>query len=72
MKKKFIAFIRFIWPFVRRSSYDAVRMENYTLRDVLSEANKELLKHRNLINALKTGQPDVVERLEAVLARRPK
>lgn len=52
------------WPLVLRSTHDAVRTENYTLRDALREANKELLAHRKLLAGIRSGRIDVVRILE--------
>jgi len=50
-----------------RSNHERVIRENLTLRDALREANKGLLKHRNLINSLREGRFDVTKMLEKVL-----
>lgn len=50
------------WPLMWRSNHEAVRRENYTLRDALREANAELLKHRRLIGGLREGSIDLVGR----------
>lgn len=53
-------------PFVLRGTHDAVQRENYTLRDALREANKELLKHRRFIAGIRSGSIDVVRSLEKI------
>ena len=59
-----------LWPFVPRQSYqetlrllrleqeanEAVRLENYTLRDALREANAEVRRQREAIAALKARE----------------
>lgn len=52
------------WPFVLRSTHAAVRTENYTLRDALREANKELVRHRQLLAGIRSGSVDVVRILD--------
>jgi hypothetical protein len=49
-----------------RSYHEAVRRENYTLRDALREANKELLKHRQLISGLRTWSIDLVGKFTGI------
>jgi hypothetical protein len=61
--------MKFNWPFMLRSTHDAVRVENYTLRDALREANKELVKHRQLLAGLRNGQVDVVRVLDRMAAK---
>jgi hypothetical protein len=56
------------WPFMLKSSHLAVQRENYTLRDALREANKELAKHRRLLSGLRSGQIDVVRTLNKIAA----
>lgn len=57
------------WPLVFRRDYDALKTENFTLRDALREANRELHKHRMLIGGLRAGQVEVTRTLEKVLSR---
>lgn len=61
------------WPFILKSTHLAVQRENYTLRDALREANKELLKHRQFVAGIRSGQIDVVKTLDkmSTLARGP-
>lgn len=40
------------WPFVWRATYDEVKLENFTLRDALRNANTELRKHKVTIYQL--------------------
>ena len=47
--------VKFKWPLMWKSTYEAVRRENYTLRDALKEANKEILKYRRLVAGLQDG-----------------
>lgn len=61
--------MKFEWPFVLRSTHAAVRTENYTLRDALREANKELVKHRRLLAGLRSGSVDVVRVLDRMSAK---
>lgn len=58
------------WPFVLKSTHEAVRRENYTLRDALREANKELQKHRRLLGGIRAGQIDVVEVLDGMAKKK--
>jgi hypothetical protein len=51
------------WPLMLKSTHEAVRRENYTLRDALREANKELQKHRALIGGLRSGAIDLAQTL---------
>lgn len=55
------------WPLMWKSTADEIRLENYTLRDALRNANEELRKHRTLIAGLRTGQTEVVNDLERIL-----
>jgi hypothetical protein len=55
-----------VWPFVLRRKFDAVRRENYTLRDALREANAELLRHRRLLAGVRAGSIDVVGALDRI------
>lgn len=55
---------KFEWPFMLRSTHEAVRRENYTLRDALREANVELARHRKLLAGIRSGAVDVVGVLE--------
>lgn len=48
------------WPLVWRRSYDAVKTENFVLRDALREANNELRRYRLLVGGLRTGAIDIV------------
>jgi len=57
------------WPFMLKSKHLAVQRENYTLRDALREANKELLKHRQFIAGIRTGQIDVINTLDKMAER---
>lgn len=54
------------WPFVWRSEYARVTSENYTLRDVLREANNELRRHRAVLAGIRSGQVDVVRVLDKI------
>lgn len=56
------------WPFILRSTHDAVRTENWSLRDALREANAELRRHRLLIGQLKAGHAETTTAFERVLA----
>lgn len=58
------------WPFMLKSTHEAVRRENYTLRDALREANKELLKHRQLLGGIRSGQIDVVTTLDRIMEKK--
>ena len=60
---------RFNWPFMLRSTHEAVRRENVFLRDALNEANKEIRKHRTLLGGLRVGHQDTVDKLEKVLSK---
>ena len=62
--------MRIRWPFMLVSTHEAVRRENYTLRDVLRETNQELAKHRRLLAGLRDGRIDVTRALEKVLEKR--
>jgi len=55
------------WPLMLVSTHERVRLENYTLRDALREANRELLKHRQLIAALKSGHEQTSKQFEAAV-----
>jgi hypothetical protein len=55
------------WPLMWVSNHRKVELENYTLRDALREANKELLKHRLLITGLRTGQEQTTRQFEKAL-----
>lgn len=57
------------WPFMLKSTHLAVQRENYTLRDALREANKELAKHRQLLSGIRSGQVDVVTILDKMRER---
>lgn len=57
------------WPFVWRSDYNAVRLENYTLRDALRNSNAELHKHRRLLAQLRAGEQTATEAVERALQR---
>lgn len=52
-----------LWPFVLKSTFDQVKVENFTLRDALRAANAELRQHRMLIAGMRSGAIDVVEKL---------
>lgn len=45
------------WPFMLKSTheetFEKVRLENYTLRDALKEANAELVRHRKALSGLR-------------------
>lgn len=56
------------WPFVTKRYHEQVRRENWELRGAIRAANEELLSHRRLINALRTGQPEVTRSFERVIA----
>jgi uncharacterized protein (DUF3084 family) len=58
------------WPLMLKSTHEAVRRENYTLRDALREANKELAKHRQLLAGIRSGQIDVVTTLDKIATRK--
>lgn len=60
--------LRGLWPFMLKSTHEAVVRENLTLRDALREANKELVKHRRLIAGIKDGSVDVVHVLNRMTA----
>lgn len=47
------------WPLVSKRKYHAIRLENYTLRDALREANKEIIKHRRLLIEIRDGRVDL-------------
>lgn len=49
------------WPFMLCSTHEAVRRENYTLRDALKEANAELRKHRTLITQIRGADPKTID-----------
>jgi hypothetical protein len=57
------------WPLMWKSSHEAVRMENYTLRDALREANKELVNHQRLIAGLRNGSIDLVQKFAREASR---
>lgn len=57
------------WPLMWKSSHEAVRRENYTLRDALREANHELRRHRQLIGGIRSGSIDLVRSLERMGAK---
>lgn len=57
------------WPLMWVSTHEAVRLENYTLRDVLREANRELRKHKELLAGLQNGTIDIVAILDKVKAK---
>ncbi len=57
------------WPLMFKSNHLAVQRENYTLRDALREANKELAKHRSLLAGIRAGQVDVVKVLDKMSQR---
>lgn len=61
--------MKFRWPFMLRRNYDALKTENFTLRDALREANNELRKHRQLIGGLRDGRADTTRKLERVLSK---
>ncbi len=46
------------------------QLENYTLRDALREANKELYKHRRLIASLRDGDDHTTEAVMAAMKDR--
>jgi len=58
-----------LWPFILKSNHVAVQRENYTLRDALREANKELAKHRQLLAGIRAGQVDIVRVLDKMSER---
>lgn len=43
------------WPFMLKSSHEAVRRENFNLRGALGQTNVELRKHRLLLGSLREG-----------------
>lgn len=53
-----------------KSTHEAVRKENYTLRDVLRDANAELHRHRTLIASIKDGSVDIVRTLDKMAQRK--
>lgn len=55
--------------FVRRSAYDKLKLENYTLRDALRDANEDLRRHRVLLAAMRDGDPETTRQIEKVLGR---
>jgi hypothetical protein len=55
------------WPWVTRRRYEDVKQENYTLRDALREANKELLKHRTLLAGLRAGDQRMTAAVEKAI-----
>lgn len=57
------------WPLMLKSSHEAVRAENYLLRDALREANAELRKHRMLIANLRDGNKDTADTLARIFAK---
>jgi len=57
------------WPLMFKSSHEAVRAENYLLRDALKEANAELRKHRILIAGLRDGNKDTADKLQRIFAK---
>lgn len=59
--------MNFRWPLIWRRDYDALKTENYVLRDALREANAELHKHRMLIGGLREQRADIVREVERVL-----
>jgi len=54
------------WPFVRRLDHERLQMENYTLRDALREANKELARHRSLLAGLRAGETKMFQAIETM------
>lgn len=56
------------WPWVSRRRYEALQAENYTLRDALREANKELVRHRALLSGLRNGDRRMTEAVRKALA----
>ena len=58
-----------LWFWVRRSTHEAVRRENYTLRDALREANEELRKHRVLVAGLRRGDVEMTRAIERVFEK---
>ena len=54
------------WPLVWRSSLEAARLENFTLRDALRNANEELAKHRKVLAGLRAGDRAMTEAVEKV------
>ncbi|HVX91203.1 MAG TPA: hypothetical protein VHC20_06305 [Candidatus Paceibacterota bacterium] len=61
--------MRFPFILIRRSARDPVRLENFTLRDALREANNDLRRHRELIVALKDGTVQTARNFENMLVR---
>lgn len=55
------------WPLILRRDYDALRTENYVLREALRDANAELHRHRMLIGGLRSGQSETLDKLDRVL-----
>lgn len=56
-------------PIVLRSDYDALKTENFMLRDALRNANEELRKYRALVNGLRTGLPETMAAFERTLKK---
>ena len=59
--------IRKLWPFVLRSTHDRMARENFNLRGAIRSANEELARHRTLIAALKSGQPEITRAFEKAI-----
>jgi len=57
------------WPFMLKSSHEAVRRENFNLRGALGAANAELRKHRLLIGSLRQGHEDSTAAVERALEK---
>lgn len=54
-------------PFVLRRTYDRLRVENFTLRSALHEANQELRNYRRLVGSLREGNESVTRQVQRIL-----
>ncbi len=55
------------WPLVMRYRYEELKLENYTLRDALREANSELRRHRKLLSGLRDGDRRMTAAVEKAI-----
>jgi hypothetical protein len=55
------------WPFMLRSTADALRTENAVLRDALTEISNELHRYKLLLAGIKAGADNTTTAVSAVV-----